>query len=117
MPKPWDYQGPGYNGRLDDVPWWGGGSSQLTGAWSLQNLRSIPNGEFDWANWKCDLPGTECRRGVWYTAWSATYSNPSWPLDDDGNPEPPLPNEPGTWIKIYMPYMPMHYDPYTNTYY
>ncbi len=114
--KPWDFSGPGYNGRLDSPPWYAGGD-KLLGSWTLHNIRW--SGEvFDWANWKCDNPlGNECFRGSWYTSWKATFSDPTWPLDDDGNPEPPLPNEPGTWIKIYMPYMPMHYDPYTNTYY
>ena len=112
--KPQDAEFAGMQGRRDTdftTP------IEFAGSWVIQNIRYAANGDVDWANWKCGGVAQECQRGSWWTVWRAGFSLPGWPLDEDGNPEPPLPNEPGTWMKTYLGYCPMHYDPLTGLYY
>ncbi len=92
----------GKNYRIDKN-FWSDGSHR--GAWFIQTRKMNSDGSLDWANYKCEGVGTECRRGDWATIWSLTSN------------EPPLPSEPGTWQSLYFIQFPTQYDPSSGLYY
>lgn len=112
--KPYHFEGPGYNGKYHNNIW---ASNALVNSWQVMNIKYSPSGELDWANFKCHNPGSECKAGSWYTVWHTGISRPDWPLDDNGEPVPPLPQEAGNWQSINLYPIPMHYDPLTGNYY
>ncbi len=114
---PSDDEFAGTNLRLDGNVWQQFG---LKGAWTVQNLQ-YDGGDFVWGNWRCNPPGGECRRGDWLTRW-ASISSPTQPGDgwwqnDEGEWEPPLPDEEGLWESYYFLNVPENYDPETGLYY
>jgi len=112
--KPQDFQGEDYNGHYSDNFW---ASNALISSWQVMNIHYTSTGDLNWANFKCQAPGSECKHNCWYTVWHTGISRPDWPLDENGEPEPPLPQEAGNWIRIKLFPLPFHYDPLTGMYY
>jgi hypothetical protein len=115
--KPYCSELIGTNLRIDRNNW---NTQNISGSWVLQNLRFDEDGCFDWANWECTGVGTECRVGDWATRWSFVRSSSpgdGWIQNQNGEWEPPLPNEPGLWQSLYPLYFPLSYDPINNIYY
>lgn len=109
--KPYNTECAGLNMRIDH-----GTTTKINGSWELQNIRFHSDKTIDWANYRCYGGGNECREGDWATIWSPSSIHSDWPIGPDGNPEPPLPNEPGLWLKLYFTTFPTNYDPTTDQY-
>lgn len=89
--------------------------------WSLRYIDYNSDGSLRWANWRCASPGTECGYGDWCDMWSmisgGTSPGTGWTQNEDGEWEPPAPDEAGDWFFRYYEQMPHNYDPETGIYY
>lgn len=115
--KPYDPALDGTNYRLSKDAW---NLLNFTGSWVLQNIRYNDDNTFNWANWKCENPGTECKKDDWATRWSGiriTSPGPGWIQNANNEWEPPLPQAPGCWQSLYPAIFPTNYDPINDVYY